>query len=97
MINKKVIGSRYLVFMEEKAIVDWEMENRPPSTDLSRVSVRPNQTSVDSIEVESEPVGKLNTQKNREPIEEEGESAERATEIDSNEEVKEEPTVPNGG
>ena len=37
LIDKKVIRSRDIVFMEEKMIADWEIENRSSSTDSSRV------------------------------------------------------------
>ena len=37
LIDKKVIRSRDIIFMEEKTIVDWEMENSPPDADPSRV------------------------------------------------------------
>ena len=52
LIDKKVIKSRDVVIMEEKTIMDWEMENRSPVTDSSRVDARPNRLEVDSIEVE---------------------------------------------
>ena len=83
--------------MEEKKIVDWEIENKSPTTELSRVNARPTREEVDSIEIESEPVDRFNTRQNREPAEEQRELAEQGTEIDSAEEVEEEPTVPNGG
>ena len=65
--------------MEAKTIVDWEIENKSPTTESSRVDAWPNRVEVDSIKRESEPVGRFNTQQNREPIEEQGESAEQGT------------------
>ena len=40
--------------MEEETIVDWESENKSPTTKLSQVSARPNQVEVDSIEIKFE-------------------------------------------
>ena len=56
--------------MEEKMIVDWEIENKSPITELSRVNARPNREEIDSIELESEPIDRFNTRKNWEPTEE---------------------------
>ena len=86
-LSQEMIRSRDIVLMEEKTIVDWETENKSPTTESSRVDARPNRVEVDSIEIESEPVGRMNTQQNREPTEKQGELAKRATEIDSDEEV----------
>ena len=33
LAEKKVIRSRIIVFMEEKIIVDWESENKSPTTE----------------------------------------------------------------
>ena len=44
LINKKVIRSRDIVFMEENTIADWEMENKLSTTDLNWVDDPPNQT-----------------------------------------------------
>ena len=90
----KVIRSRDIVFMEEKKIVDWEIENKSPTTELSRVNARPTREEVDSIEIESEPVDRFNTRQNRDLIEEQRELAKRGIESDSDEE---EPTVPSEG
>ena len=49
-----------------------------------------------SIENECEPVNRFNTRQNREPAKEHTESTEQGTESNSDEEVKEEPTMPNG-
>mgnify|MGYP000432718087 CR=1 FL=1 len=95
--QKKVIRSRDIVFMEEKTIANWEVENRPPTTDSSPAYARPNQTKVYLFEIKFELVGRLNTRQNPELIEEQREHAEQGTESDSAEEVEEEPNVPNGG
>ena len=78
-------------------IANWEIENRSSGTESGQVDDRPNRMSVKPIEVESEPVGRLNTQQNRELTEEQGEPAEHGFESNSVEEVEEEPIVPNGG
>ena len=70
LTEKKVIRSRDIVFMEEKTIVDWETENKSPTTESSRVDAQPNRVEVDLIEIEFEPVDKMNTWQNQEPIEE---------------------------
>ena len=90
-LSQEMIRSRDIVLMEEKTIVDWETQSKSPTTKSSRVDARPNRVEVDSIEIESESVGRMNSQQNQ------GESSERGTEIDSIEEVKEEPTMLNGG
>ena len=83
--------------MEGKTTVNWETENKSPTAKSSQVDARPNRVEVDSTEIESEPVSRMNSRQNREPTQEEGEPVEQGTEIDSDEEVEEEPTVPNGG
>ena len=95
--EKGDLRSQDIVFMEEKTIVDWEIENKSPTTESSRVKARPNREEVDLIEIEFEPVDQFNTRQNREPAEEQREPAERGIESDSDEEVEEEPTVPNKG
>ena len=97
LCRKKVIRSRDIVFMEEKTIVDWEIENKSPTTKSSRVDAQPNREEVNSIKIESEPVNRFNTRQNREPAKEHTESTEQGTESNSDEEVKEEPTMPNEG
>ena len=82
--------------MEEKTIVDWEIENKSPTTKSSRVDAPPNRREVNSIEIECEPFDRFNTRQNREPAKEHTESTEQGTESNSDEEVKEEPTMPNG-
>mgnify|MGYP007007567630 CR=1 FL=1 len=62
--------------MKEKTIVEWEIESKSPITELNRVDTRLNRVEGDSIEIESEPVGRMYTRQNREPTEEEGERAE---------------------
>ena len=42
LAEKKVIRSRDIVFMEEKTIVDWETENKSPTTESSQVDARLN-------------------------------------------------------
>ena len=83
--------------MEEKTIVDWEIENTSPTTESSRVNARPNLQEVNLIETKSEPVDRFNTQQNREPTEEQREPAAQGTESNLDEEVKEETIVPNEG
>mgnify|MGYP000246955402 FL=1 len=97
LAEKKVIRSQDIVFMEEKTIVDWETENKSPTTESSRVDARSNREEVDSIEIECEPVDRFNTRQNRESTEEQREPAERGIESDSDEEVEEEPTLPSEG
>ena len=81
LVEKKLIESHDIVVMEEKKIVDWEIENKFPTTELNRVNAQPNRVEVDWIEIESEPLGRVNTQQNREPTEEQGELAERGIEF----------------
>ena len=66
--------------MEEKKIVDQEIDNKSPTTESSRVNAQPNRQEVDLIGIESEPFDRFNTQQNREPTEEQRESAEPGTE-----------------
>ena len=94
LAEKKVIRSQDIVFMEEKTIVDWEIENKSPTTESSRVKARPNREEVDLIEIEGELVDRFNTRQNRDLIEEQRELAKRGIESDSDEE---EPTVPSEG
>ena len=54
--------------MEEKTIVNLEMENRPPIADSSWVDDWPNQKSVDSTEVGHELDGRVYSQQSQEPI-----------------------------
>ena len=49
--GKKVIRSQDIVFMEDKTIVDWETENKSPTTEFTQVDARPNREEVDSIEI----------------------------------------------
>ena len=86
--QKKVIRSRDIVFMEEKTIANWEVENRPPTTDSSPAYARPNQTKVYLFEIKFELVGRLNTRQNPELIEEQREHAEQGTESDSSDTVR---------
>ena len=97
LVEKKMIRSRDIVFMEEKTIIDWEIENKYPTTESSRVDNQTNSEEVDLIEIESEPVDRFNTQQNREPTEEQREPAAQGTESNLDEEVKEETIVPNEG
>ena len=91
------LAIRDIVFMVEKTIVDWEIENKSPNTESSRTNALPNREEVDSIEIESEPVDRFNTRQNREPAKEQREPAKQGSEYDSDTEVEEEPTMPNGG
>ena len=52
-----MIYSPNIVFMEEKTIADGDVENRYQAIDSSQVDARLNKIEVDSIEIESEPVG----------------------------------------
>ena len=63
LIDKKVIRSRDIVFMEEKMIANWEMENRPPV--------------VDSTEVRYKLVGRVDSRQNQKPTEEQEQFVER--------------------
>ena len=94
--EKGDLRSQDIVFMEEKTIFDWEIENKSPTTKPSRVEARPNREEVDSNKIECEPVDRFNTRQNREQAEDKRGSAEQGTESNSDEEVKEEPTMPNG-
>ena len=70
LINKKVIRSRDIVFMEESMIVDWEMEktwstlksteNRPPVIDSGRVDDRLNRIEVNPTKIGYEPLDRTN-------------------------------------
>ena len=60
LAEKKVIWSWDIVFVEEKKIVDWEIENKSSTTESSQVNAWPNQVEVDSLEVESNPVRRFN-------------------------------------
>mgnify|MGYP000067078227 CR=1 FL=1 len=97
LAEKKVTRNRDIVFIEEKTIVNWEIENKTLVTKSSQVDARRNQEEIDSIEIESEPVGRLNTRQNREPTKEQGESTERGIESDSANKVEQESIVLNGG
>ena len=97
LADKKVIRSRDIVFMEEKTIFDWEIENKSPTTKSSRVDAQPNREEVDLIEIKYEPVDRFNTRQNREQAEDKRGSAEQGTESNSDEEFKEGLIVPNGG
>ena len=97
LAEKKEVKSWDIVFMEETTIVDWEIENNYPTTESSWVDAKPNWVEVGSIEIESEPIDWLNTRKNREPTEEQGEPTKQGIESNLAKEVKEELTVPNGG
>ena len=90
LVNKKVIRRWDIVFMEENTIADWEMENRSPVVDSSRVDDQQNRTSVNSTEVRYESVGRVDSRQNQELAEEQGESIERGFEPDSDEEPIEE-------
>ena len=59
--------------MEEKKIVDWEIENKSPTTRSRRVDARPDRVEVDSIEIKSGSLSRFNTRQNREPTEDQGE------------------------
>ena len=72
--EKGDLRSQDIVFMEEKTIVDWEIENKSP-TKSSWVDAWTNRVEVDSIEIEIEQVGQFNTRQNREPTKEKGEPA----------------------
>ena len=74
LIDKKVIRSRDIVFMDEKKIVDWEMENKPSTTNSNRVDDKPNQTPIDPIKVGYELVGRVDSRQSWGPIEEHWES-----------------------
>ena len=64
LAEKKVIRSHDIVFMEEKTIVDWEIENKSPTTELSQGDAQPNRVEVDSIEIKSELADRFNTRQN---------------------------------
>ena len=78
-------------------MIDWENEKKSPTTESSRVHARLDRVDDGSIEIEPVPVDRSNTRQNRETTDDQGESAERGTEIDSDEEVEDELTVPNAG
>ena len=68
--------------MRKHTIIDWEIENKSPTTESSRVDARPNRVEVDSIEIESELIDRFNTRQNQEPTEEQGEPTERGNKFD---------------
>ena len=83
--------------MEEKTIINWEFDNKSSTTKSSWVDARPNREEVDSIEIKPDLVDRFKTRQNLEPTEEQSEPAEQGIESDSDEEVEEEPTMPNEG
>ena len=70
LIDKKVIRSRDIVFIEEKTIADWEKEktgstsmsteNRPPVIDSGRVDDRLNRIEVNPTKIGYEPLDRTN-------------------------------------